>query len=186
MYRLFVSVQVPEAVKQSLARLATDVPGARWLEPDEIHLTVRFLGEVDGLVFDDVLAALDEVRQAPFTLALRGVGHFPPRGEPRVLWAGLDRSDALRSLHDKVETVLVRAGVEPERRKFAPHVTLARLRGTPARAVGSFIAFNGLFRSEPFTVREFHLYSSSLSAKRAVHRVEATYPLDGGERGGEQ
>ena len=181
MYRLFVSVEISDAVKQSLARLANDVPGARWLEPEEIHLTVRFIGEVDGLVFDDLLAALDEVRLAPFTLALRGVGYFPPRGEPRVLWAGLERSDALRALHDKVESVVVRAGVEPERRKFAPHVTLARLRNAPARAVGGFIAMNGLFRSEPFDVREFHLYSSSLSAKRAVHRVEASYPLDGGE-----
>jgi 2'-5' RNA ligase len=163
-----------------LARLANDVPGARWLEPDELHMTVRFIGEVDGLAFDDVLAALDDVRLAPFALALCGVGHFPPRGEPRVLWAGLERSDALRSLHDRVESVLVRAGVEPERRKFAPHVSLARLRGTPSRAVGGFIAMNGLYRSEPFDVREFHLYSSSLSAKRAVHRVEATYLLGGG------
>jgi len=180
MYRLFVSVDVPDDVKQSLARLAGDVPGARWLEPDEIHLTVRFIGEVDGLVFDDVLAALESVRLAPFALALRGVGHFPPRGEPRILWAGLERSDALRALHDRIESAVVRAGVEPERRKFAPHVTLARLRGTPPRAVGSFVAMNGLFRSEPFTVDAFHLYSSNLSAKRAVHRVEATYPLSGG------
>lgn len=180
MYRLFVSVDVPDDVKQVLARLAGDVPGARWLEPDEIHLTVRFIGEVDGLVFDDVLSALDGVRLAPFTLVLRGVGHFPPRGEPRVLWAGVERSDALRALHDRVESAAVRAGVEPERRKFSPHVTLARLRGTPARAVGSFVAMNGLFRSEPFVVDAFHLYSSSLSAKRAVHRVEASYPLSGG------
>jgi 2'-5' RNA ligase len=181
MYRLFVSVELPDEVKQSLAQLANDVPGARWLTPEEMHLTVRFIGEVDGLVFDDVLAALDEVRLAPFTLALRGVGHFPPRGEPRILWAGLERSDALKTLHGKVESALVRAGVEPERRKFAPHVTLARLRGAPVRAVGSFIASNGLYRSEPFTVREFHLYSSSLSAKRAVHRQEASYPLDEGD-----
>lgn len=180
MYRLFVSIDVPDDVKQSLSRLTSDVPGARWLEPDEIHLTIRFVGEVDGLVFDDVLAALDEVRVAPFSLALRGVGHFPPRGEPRILWAGIERSDALRALHDKVESAVVRAGVEPERRKFAPHVTLARLRGAPSRAVASFLAMNGLFRTEPFPVRAFQLYSSNLSAKRAVHRVEATYPLDGG------
>lgn len=181
MYRLFVSIELPDDVKLALARLSGDVPGARWLEPDEMHLTVRFIGEVDGLVYDDVLAALDEVRVAPFELALRGVGHFPPRGEPRILWAGLERSDELRLLHDRVESALVRAGVEGERRKFSPHVTIARLKGTPSRAVGSFLAMNGLFRATPFTVHEFHLYSSSLGAKRAVHRCEASYPLDGVE-----
>jgi RNA 2',3'-cyclic 3'-phosphodiesterase len=180
MYRLFVSIELPDDVKHALGRLAGDVPGARWLEHDEMHLTIRFIGEVDGLVFEDVMAALDEVRAAPFALALRGVGHFPPRGEPRVLWAGLERSDGLRVLHDRVESALVRAGVEGEARKFSPHVTLARLRGTPARVVGGFIAMNGLFRTDPFEVGEFHLYSSSLSAKRAVHRCEASYALDAG------
>src|SRR6476619_3088161 len=98
MYRLFVSIELPEDVKASLARIGHDVPGGRWLEPDEMHLTVRFIGEVDGVVFDDVLAALEEVRLQPFTLGLRGVGHFPPRGEPRVLWAGLERSPELAAL----------------------------------------------------------------------------------------
>jgi len=180
MYRLFVSVELPDEAKHALARIAYDVPGARWLEPDEMHLTVRFIGEVDGTVFDDVLATLDEVRLAPFTLALCGVGHFPPRGEPRILWAGLEHSAELKSLHDKVESAVVRAGVEPERRKFAPHVTLARLRGAPVRAVGSFIARNGLFRAGPLAVHAFHLFSSNLSAKRAVHREEAAYQLDAG------
>jgi len=179
MYRLFVSVELPDGIKQSLGRICDDVPGARWLEADEMHLTVRFIGEVDGVVFDDVVHALDDVRLPPFELALRGVGHFPPRGEPRVLWAGLERSAELKTLHDKVESAVVRAGVEPERRKFSPHVTLARLKGTPERAVGGFIALNGLYRSEPFAVDEFHLYSSRLSAKRAVHRAEASYALDG-------
>ncbi|MEW6271776.1 MAG: RNA 2',3'-cyclic phosphodiesterase [Thermodesulfobacteriota bacterium] len=181
MYRLFVSVELPDELKQSLARMCCDVPGARWLEPDEMHLTVRFIGEVDGVVFRDVMDALGDVELAPFELALRGVGHFPPRGEPRVLWAGLERSVELKALHDKIESALVRAGIEPERRKFSPHVTLARLKGTPERAVGSFIAMNGLYRSDPFRVDEFHLYSSRLSAKRAVHRSEAVYPLDGDE-----
>jgi len=177
-YRLFVCVEIPEPQKQALARLSGDVPGARWLEPDEMHLTVRFIGEVDGVVFRDVMDALGEVRLAPFELTLRGVGHFPPRGEPRVLWAGLERSPELKALHDKVESALVRVGLEPERRKFSPHVTIARLKNTPERAVGSFMAMHGLFRAEPFRVEEFHLYSSRLSAKRAVHRSEAVYPLD--------
>ena len=181
MYRLFVSIELPEAVKQTLLRLACDVPGARWVDPEQIHLTLRFIGEVDGAVFRDVTTSLDEVTARAFSLVVRGVGHFPPRGEPRVLWAGIENSDALVELRNRVESAIVRAGVAPEGRKFSPHITLARLKGTPERAVASFLAQNGLLRCEPAPVRDFHLYSSSLSAKRAVHRCEASYPLVAGE-----
>ncbi|HZR82157.1 MAG TPA: RNA 2',3'-cyclic phosphodiesterase [Candidatus Binatia bacterium] len=177
MIRLFVSIELPDDVKEALRRVCCDVPGARWLEPDEMHLTLRFIGEVDGLVFHDIADALDDVRGEPFPLEVRGVGHFPPRGEPHVLWAGIEKSDALVDLRNRVEAAVVRAGVAPEGRKFSPHLTLARLKATPQRAVGSFLAMNGLLRCDPFTVRDFHLYSSQLSAKRAVHRCEASYPL---------
>jgi len=181
MVRLFVSIELPAVVKQRLELLCCDVPGARWVDPEQIHLTLRFIGEVDELVFRDVEAALDEVRAPSFEMALKGVGHFPPRGEPRVLWVGVEKSAALVQLHDRVERALVRAGVEPERRRFSPHVTLARLNHTPARVVGSYLAMNGLLRCEPFAVREFHLYSSALSAKRAVHCCEASYALREGD-----
>jgi 2'-5' RNA ligase len=177
MVRLFVSVEIPVAVKQRLELLCCDVPGARWVDPEQIHLTLRFIGEVDELVFDDVQIALEQVRAQRFDLELKGVGHFPPRGEPKVLWVGVERSDGLVQLHDRVERALVRAGVEPERRRFSPHVTLARLSHTPSRVVASFLAMNGLVRFDPFPLREFHLFSSSLSAKRAVHRCEASYSL---------
>jgi RNA 2',3'-cyclic 3'-phosphodiesterase len=183
MVRLFVSVEIPAAVKQRLERLCCDVPGARWADPEQIHLTLRFIGEVDELVFGDVEAALGQVRAAPFDLELKGVGHFPPRGEPKVLWVGVERSEGLSQLHDRVERALVRAGVEPERRRFSPHVTLARLNHTPSRVVASYLAMNGLLRCGPFPVGEFHLFSSSLSAKRAVHRCEASYPLLAGGSG---
>lgn len=182
MTRLFVSLELPEAVKEALGRLCNDVPGARWAEPEQIHLTVRFIGEVDGLGFQNVADALASVRAAPFSLSLRGVGHFPPRGEPRVLWAGVAKSEELVVLHDRIESALVRVGLEPERRKFAPHVSLARLRATPSRAVGSFLARNALFHTEPIPVDEFHLFSSQLTSKHAVHRNEGTYPLEGSAR----
>lgn len=177
MTRLFVSLELPELVQQSLAMLCSDVPGARWVEPEQIHLTVRFIGEVDGLGFQDVEDALASVRAAPFDLALKGVGHFPPRGEPKTLWVGVEKSEPLLLLHDRIESALVRVGIERERRKFAPHVSLARLRGTPVRAVGSFLARNALFRTDPIAIDEFHLVSSKLTPKHAVHRNEATYPL---------
>lgn len=177
MYRLFVSIELPEDVKQSLCRICCDVPGARWLEPDQMHLTLRFVGEVDGVVFRDLMDSLGEVRAPGFDLAVRGVGHFPPRGEPRVLWAGIEKSEALVELRNRVEGAVVRVGVAPEGRKFSPHVTLARLKDTPGRAVGSYLAMHGLLRCDAVPVRAFHLFSSSLSAKRAVHRCEASYPL---------
>jgi RNA 2',3'-cyclic 3'-phosphodiesterase len=181
--RLFVSLELPEDVKEALGALCNDVPGARWVEPDQIHLTLRFIGEVDGLGFQDVADALASVRAAPFVLSIRGVGHFPPRGEPRVLWAGVEKSEPLVLLHDRIESALVRAGLEPERRKFAPHVSLARLRATPTRAVGSFLARNALFRTVPVPVDEFHLVSSRLTPKHAIHRNEGTYLLEGGAAG---
>jgi 2'-5' RNA ligase len=177
MYRLFVSVELPDAVKQQLVAMCAGVPGARWVEPDQLHLTLRFIGEVDGAVFDDVLNALALVEADAFSMSLKGVGHFPPRGDPRVLWAGIEKSEELMALHNKVESVLVRADLPPERRKFHPHVTLARLNHTPVSKVGAFLAHHALFRTPPFPVTSFHLFSSNLTAKHAVHREEASYPL---------
>jgi 2'-5' RNA ligase len=88
--RLFVSLELPGVVREDLGRLCTDVPGARWAEPEDMHLTLRFIGDVDGLGFEDVAAALAAVRAPRLDLVLRGVGHFPPRGEPRTLWAGVE------------------------------------------------------------------------------------------------
>lgn len=177
MIRLFVSLELPEDVRARLQLLCCDVPGARWADPDQLHLTVRFIGEVEEHVFHDIRDGLSGVQVEPFDIVLRGVGHFPPRGQPRVLWAGIDRCPALDLLHQRVDSALGRAGLPPERRKFAPHVTLARLRGTPSRAVGSFLSQNGMFQSEPIRMDRFWLYSSQLSRKRAVHRPEAEYPL---------
>lgn len=180
MIRLFVAIELPASLRERLWRACCDVPGARWTEPEQMHLTLRFVGEVDELVFRDVEAALDEVRAAPFDLRVHGVGHFPPRGEPRVLWAGLARSEPLVALQKRVEAAVERGGVPRDGRRFSPHVTLARLSGTPERVVGSWLAMNGLLDCEPFEVRDFHLFSSRLGGKRAVHRVEASYPLGTG------
>lgn len=177
MIRLFVSLELPEEVRSRLQLLCCDVPGARWADPEQLHLTVRFIGEVEGHVFDEIRDGLSSVRSDPFDLTLRGVGHFPPRGQPRVLWAGIQRSEALGLLHRRVDSVLARAGLPPDKRKFSPHITLARLRGAPSRAVGSFLSQNGMFQTEAIRIDRFWLYSSQLSHKQAVHRPEAEYPL---------
>lgn len=177
MPRLFVAIALPDEVKRDLARIALGVPGARWLEDDELHLTLRFIGEVDGDVFRDLLDGLAPIEAAPFDLTLKGVGHFPPRGEPRILWVGVEKSEALVQLRSKVEGAVVRAGLPPEKRKFAPHVSIARLRNTPIAKVGNYLTAYGLFRAGPFPVEEFCLFSSQLGAKRAVYCLEETYPL---------
>lgn len=177
MIRLFVCLELPGDVRARLEALCCDVPGARWVDPDQIHLTVRFIGEVEGHVFEEIRDGLGGVRVPAFEMGLRGVGHFPPRGQPRVLWAGIEPSEELQLLHHRVDSALTKAGLPGERRKFSPHVTLARLKGAPTRAVGSFLAAHGLFRAGPLPVDRFWLYSSQLSRKRAVHRPEAEYPL---------
>jgi 2'-5' RNA ligase len=179
MYRLFVAIDLPESLKAQLALIGTGIPGARWVPEDQLHLTLRFIGEVDGLLYRDIKKALFDVNMEPFPLALKGVGTFPPRGQPNVLWVGLEKSDPLLRLQHKIENMLRQAGVEPEGRKFSPHITLARLKDTPMSRLGNFLQGHALFQTTPFEVTEFYLYSSTLSSKGATHYKEETYPLEG-------
>ena len=177
MIRLFIAIDIPESVKQEMARLCCGLPGARWVGTEQLHLTLRFIGEVDGGLFRDIRERLVEVRSGPFTLQLDGVGFFPPRGRPRVVWVGLRQSNELQRLRNRLESCLVGLGLEAEKRKFAPHITLARLKNTPPVKVGRFLENHNLFLSRTWTVDEFFLYSSQLGRNGAIHRIEAGYPL---------
>ena len=180
MIRLFVAIELPGDVRARLAALCVGVPGAKWVKAENLHLTLRFIGEVDGHRFEDIAAALGEVRAPAFDVALDGVGFFGGR-RPRVLWAGVARTAALDHLHAKVESALVRAGCEPEGRKFTPHITLARLNNAPAGRVRGFVSDHNLFRAGPFPATEFTLFSSFLSQEGALHTPEAVYPLSPAE-----
>ena len=175
--RCFVGIPMPDHVLDDLARLTGGLPGARWIEEENIHLTLRFIGEVDGLVFRDVAGALDELQQSPFELTLDGLGFFPPRGEPRVLWAGASSSEPLSALKRSVDREVNANGGEQERRKWVPHVTLARLSGTPTSRLARYLSGNSLFRTQPFLVDRFNLYTSRLHPSGATYTVESTYPL---------
>jgi RNA 2',3'-cyclic 3'-phosphodiesterase len=177
MFRLFIAIDLPADVKEKLMYIGGGVPGARWLEQDQLHLTVRFIGEVDGGVFDDILNALKEVRSEPFEMKLKGVGHFPPRKDPEVIWVGVEKNDHLLQLRNRVESALSRVGIERDKRKFAPHIAIARLRNTHASRVGWFISEYALFELEPFPVTEFNLYTSVLSSNGAQYQLEANYQL---------
>jgi len=176
--RLFVAIDLPEAVCERLQGLRGGLRGARWSEVNQMHVTLRFIGDVDPQAFDDIADSLADVDQSEFEMALEGVGHFPPRGQPRVLWAGVNAPPALATLHTKVEAAVVAAGQPADTRRFAPHVTLARFRKPVGAAkIGAFLEANAMFGTAAFPVDAFHLYASHLAQNGAVHTVECSYPL---------
>jgi 2'-5' RNA ligase len=177
MVRLFVGVELPEDICERLASLSGGVPGARWVPAENIHLTLRFIGEVDGGEAEDIFHALRAVRPRRFDLTLSGVGHFDKGDDVRQLWVGVERNAELFALRDRIESVLVRQGLEPEGRRFTPHVTLARLRDTPLHRVSTFLAHNSLFRAGPIPVDHFTLFSSYLQGSGPIYTAEAEYPL---------
>jgi 2'-5' RNA ligase len=177
MPRLFVALELPEQVRLRLQILSGGVPGAAWVRPESLHLTLRFIGEVDGGWGQDIDAALAGISAPGFDLGLAGVGCWESKGRANALWVGVDKNPALTHLQAKIESALVRLGLEPEPRKFAPHVTLARLKDAPVPRVGAFLSDHALFRLPPFSVEHFVLFSSFLSRSGAIYTPEATYPL---------
>lgn len=177
MVRLFVGVELPEDVRERLASLCGGVPGARWVPPENLHLTLRFIGEVAGGEADDIYHALAAVRPRAFNISLSGVGHFETGNEVRQLWVGVERNAELIALRDRVESALVRIGLEREKRRFTPHVTLARLKDTPLHRASAFLQHHALFRAGPIAVDHFTLFSSFLQGTGAIYTAEADYLL---------
>ncbi len=175
--RLFVAIDPPEEIREQLAGICCGLPDARWTPPHQLHLTLCFIGEVSGAAFLDIREALEEISTPPFTLRLQGVGFFPPRGQPRVVWAGIEKNESLLVLQRKITTRLFTLGFEPENRKFFPHITLARLQQTPPSRVGRYLEDHSLFASAAFAVDRFLLYSSVLGRKGASHTIEQWYGL---------
>jgi 2'-5' RNA ligase len=178
MIRLFVGLALPESLRARLRGLCAGVPGARWVRPENFHLSLRFIGDIDEGVADDVDAALGVIAAPSFSLEPRGAGVFGKTGRARVLWAGIAPNPALSDLRDRVEAAVVRAGLAVETRRFSPHVTLARLKRAPAGRVEQFVVDHADFRADPFPVTRFYLYSSLLSSTGAVYTREAAYDLD--------
>jgi RNA 2',3'-cyclic 3'-phosphodiesterase len=177
MIRLFVAIALPAALRQQLTSLASGIPNARWTPEENLHVTVRFIGEVDETTADGIHAALSEVHVPAFPLTVSGIGTFEAGRRDFTLWAGVERSAPLVRLRDKVESALVRAGVPPERRRFQPHVTLARLKDPPLPRLQAFVAGHNLFRQD-IAVDEFVLFSSHLGHGEPIYTAEAEYPLD--------
>src|ERR1044072_2404874 len=135
MPRLFTGVEIPAEVAQSLSMLRGGIPGARWVDPQNYHLTLRFIGDVDDAAARDVTQMLGGVRRRPFEISLNGLDEFGGK-KPRAVFATVAVNGALADLQTEHERILQRLGLPPEQRKFTPHITLARLRDSSTRAVG--------------------------------------------------
>ena len=181
MPRLFLGLSLPEPVTMDIQLMTGGVEGARWQTPEQLHLTLHFLGEVDGGQMRALIAGLAELEAPAFDMELRGAGVFPPRGAPRVIWLGVSEPDPIRLIHRRLGTILDQLGIERERRKFAPHVTVARLRRhADVDAAGRWVSGHALYRSAAFPVDEVHLYSSITAKRGAKYTIEASTALVAG------
>jgi len=178
MHRLFVGLRPPPAIRRQLLDAMGGVPGARWQDEHQLHLTLRFIGEVERPMAEDVALMLGSVHFPPIDVALAGVGQFDTRGRPNALWAGVRPHDALLHLHKKVDQAITRAGLASEARAYLPHITLARL-GAGAGTTDRWLAEHAGLASAPFRFEHFTLFQSHLGSEGAVYEAVERYPLDG-------
>ena len=177
MHRLFVAIRPPFPIRALLLDIMGGISGARWQSDDQIHLTLRFIGEVDRHRAEDIHAALGAIHHPRFEIALNGIDAFDRRGEPVTLWAGVTPHEPLKALHKKVDQACLRVGVDPDRRAYHPHITLARLK----RGIGplkGLVEQSGGLASAPFAVTAFALYESELAPEGPIYSRIETYPLD--------
>jgi 2'-5' RNA ligase len=177
MLRLFVALALPAEIRSEVAGLAGGIPGAKWVPPENYHLTLRFIGEIENWRAQEVDDALAAIRGHAFDLALRGVGTFEKGGRLQSLWVGAERNDTLTHLQGKIETALQRIGLPPERKRFSPHVTLARVDRAPPEKVVAYLQAHNLFRAATVRVQHFTLFSSRLGKEASVYTPEVEYDL---------
>jgi RNA 2',3'-cyclic 3'-phosphodiesterase len=176
MIRLFTAIEIPEQQRVRLGLLRGPLNGAKWVDPENMHITLRFAGDIDERAADAFADALADANVAPFQVTIAGVGAFGGR-DTRVLWAGVEAGSELDALYRANERAARTAGLEPPPRGFKPHVTLARMRGARASAAARFLEEYGDLRFEPFTVAGFVLLSARPGVGGGPYGVEATYPL---------
>jgi 2'-5' RNA ligase len=176
MHRLFVAIRPPEDIRDLLIDAMEDSSDFRWQNDEQLHLTLRFVGEVDRPVANDLADALGRVRNAPLELRVAGLGRFEQRSSG-ALWAGVEPKPPIAALAAKVERTCQSIGLDPERRAFHPHITLARWKGRRTCEVRGFLERKGGLSSEPFVAREFILFESRLSRHGAHYEEVARYGL---------
>jgi len=176
MHRLFVAIRPPKFIRTLLLDAMGGISGARWQSDEQIHLTLRFIGEADRHQASDIHAALGGVHHPGFEIAVNGLGTFERRGQPEIVWAGVAPQEPVKTLHKKVDQALARVGVEPDQRAYTPHITLARLKRSSG-TVGNLLEHSGGLLSPAFRVESFSLYESQLTPEGAVYMPIETYRL---------
>jgi 2'-5' RNA ligase len=176
MPRLFTALEIPRDAALSLSLLRGGLPGARWIDVENYHLTLRFIGDVEGHVADEIAGALDRVHRPSFTLALSGVGAFGSK-KPHSIYASVSASPDLYALQAEIDRICKRIGIAADPRKFSPHVTVARLRNADIRDVAAYLSARGNFSTLPFRVGRFVLMSSRDSVGGGPYIVEEAWPL---------
>lgn len=177
MLRLFVGIDPPPETKLALSTIAAGLPGVRWVDPGNYHVTLRFIGEVDEAMAAEIDAELASVRARRLGLRIAGVDLFGTEDKPRILYAGVERTPALAELRDKVGTALGRAGVPPEGRVFTPHVTLANIRAGRLADLGHYLEQHNLLRLPEIAVDRFQLVQSYLTKSGSIYEAAADYLL---------
>lgn len=177
MIRLFLAIDIPEDIRKMVQGMGRSIPNARPVPDHQLHITLKFIGEVDGTTFLDIQDVLGGIRQPKFSLTLKGVGVFPPRGTPRILWAGVNPVKNTITLRNSIDRELAAINIPREKKKYTPHLTLARLKNCPIPHLQQFLAGNTFLQTPDFPVETFNLYSSRLTQKGALHTLEGSYSL---------
>jgi RNA 2',3'-cyclic 3'-phosphodiesterase len=178
--RMFVALSLPEPVRAALAQWSDPLAGVTWTRPEQLHVTLRFLGDVPTARIDPMLERLGKVRVAPFILPIEGVGSFPPNRPPHVVWIGVGSGHPrLFQLRQRVDDALLGAGLDLDVRTFHPHVTLARTTESAAPAVTHWLHTHRSVAAPPFRVEAFDVFSSELQPGGAVHTLRQRFPLSG-------
>ncbi|MCA0339032.1 RNA 2',3'-cyclic phosphodiesterase [Shinella sp. 838] len=176
MPRLFVALEVPRNAAMSLSLLRGGLPGARWIDVENFHITLRFIGDIDGRTADEVVDKLDRIERPEFQLALSGMGSFGSK-KPHSVFAGVTQAPEMYALQGEIERICQRLGLLADPRKFTPHVTLARLRNARTEDVAHYLSGRGNFYTAPFTVNRFVLMSSKESVGGGPYLTEEVFPL---------
>ena len=176
MPRLFTALEIPREAALSLSLLRGGLPGARWIDVENYHITLRFVGDIDAPQADELINALDRIDRPPFLLNLASVGSFGSK-KPHSVWAGIEPSAELMALQGEINRICQRIGLPPDPRKFSPHVTIARLRNARLDDVVHYLTSHGNFRALPFKVSRFVVMSSRDSVGGGPYVVEEAYPL---------
>jgi 2'-5' RNA ligase len=178
MRRLFVAIDLPESIKAQLKTLCAGLDGAKWVSHQQMHLTLRFIGDADESQQTDIQTGLATIRATPFKMGLRGIGQFPPKSKARVLWVGIEAEARLSELQKQVERIINNLGFAPDDYAFSPHITLARFRTPPSQDnMQRYMGQHESFKTDTFDVKQFILYSSQLTSSGSFYHQEDVFPL---------